>query len=234
MEKFNQYWNSNDSTIVQICGKDNLRQQSAMWQAMLASVNLPASTHIIINGFVTLNGQKISKSLGNTIDPLDIVDEFGVDALRYFAIRELSPYEDGDFDTNRFKEAYNANLANGIGNLTNRILKMAQDNISKEDVVLSDELPQGYVEKMNELNFHKASEIAWNYIAEVDKYIQQTEPFKLVKTNPEEGKKIIEELVSRLYIIAHMVEPFIPTASKQILEAIDRFEKPEVPVFNRI
>ena len=234
METFNTYWNPELSTMVQICGKDNLRQQSAMWQAMLKAAGLPATSHIIINGFVTVNGQKMSKSLGNVIDPLEIVSEYGVDALRYFAIRELSPYEDGDFDTNRFKDAYNANLANGIGNLTNRILKMAQDNISKSDVALLDELPQEYIEKMYELNLHKASEIAWGYVAELDKYIQQTEPFKLVKTNPEEGKKIIAELVSRLYTIAHMTEPFIPTASKQILEAIEKFEKPEIPVFNRI
>lgn len=234
METFNKYWNPEISTMVQICGKDNLRQQSAMWQAMLAAVGLPATSNIIINGFITVNGQKMSKSLGNVIDPIEVVGEFGVDALRYFAIRELSPYEDGDFDTNRFKDAYNANLANGIGNLTNRILKMAEDNVSKESVVLSNELPLEFVEKMNELNLHKASEIAWNYISELDKYIQQTEPFKLVKTNPEEGKKIISELVSRLNTIAHMVEPFIPTASAKIIEAISNHKKPEVPVFNRI
>ncbi|MEY4440654.1 MAG: hypothetical protein RLY49_280 [Candidatus Parcubacteria bacterium] len=237
MERFNTFWNPEVSTMVQICGKDNLRQQSAMWQAMLKAAGLPVTSHIIINGFVTLNGQKISKSLGNTIDPLDVVNEFGVDALRYFAIRELSPYEDGDFDTNRFKEAYNANLANGIGNLTNRILKMAQDNISKSDVVLSDTAFHqigDYVDAMYSLNLNFASHIAWHHIAELDKYIQQTEPFKLVKTNPEEGKKIIAELVSRLHTIAHMVEPFIPTASKQIFDAIEKFEKPEVPVFNRI
>lgn len=234
MELFNTFWNPDISTMVQICGKDNLRQQSAMWQAMLASVGLPATSHIIINGFITVDGQKMSKSLGNVIDPLEIVDQYGVDALRYFVIRELSPHEDGDFNSERFKEAYNANLANGIGNLTNRILKMAQDNILKEDVVLSEVLPQEYIDKMSELNFHKASEIAWNYISELDKYIQQTEPFKLVKTNPEEGKKIIAELVLKLYTIAHMVEPFIPHASWQILEAIQGHKKPETPVFNRI
>lgn len=234
MTQFDLFWNPEISTMVQICGKDNLRQQSAMWQAMLASIGLPATTHILINGFITVNGQKMSKSTGNVIDPVEIANEYGVDALRYFAIRELSPYEDGDFDTARFKDAYNANLANGIGNLTNRILKMAQDNISKEDVVLSDELPQEYVEKMYELNIHKASEIAWKHIGDLDSLITEKEPFKLVKTDPEAGKRIIAELVSRLHVIAHMVEPFIPTASKQILDAIEKFEKPEVPVFNRI
>lgn len=234
MTKFNQFWNSETSTVVQICGKDNLRQQTAMWQAMLASVELPHTSHVLINGFVTIGGQKMSKTLGNVVDPVAIVDEFGVDALRYFVIRELSPYEDGDFDRERFKEAYNANLANGIGNLTNRILKMAEDNISKEEVVFSDELPDEYLVKMNEFNFHKASEIAWDHVAQLDKQIQETEPFKLVKENPKEGKKIIADLVGKLYQIAHMVEPFIPTASGQIIEAIDKHKKPEVPVFGRI
>lgn len=234
MNIFDTFWNSQNSTVIQICGKDNLRQQSAMWQAMLLGAGLPTTTHILINGFITVDGQKMSKSLGNVIDPFEIVDMYGVDALRYFMIREVSPYEDSDFNQERFKDAYNANLANGIGNLTNRILKMAQDNISKDDVVLSSELPNDYIEKMYEFNLHKASEIAWHHIAELDKHIQATEPFKLIKTNAEEGKKIITELVSRLYTIAHMVEPFIPTASSQILDAINKFEKPEVPVFNRI
>ncbi len=118
MENFNTFWNPEISTMVQVCGKDNLRQQTAMWQAMLTSVELPHTSHVIINGFITVGGQKMSKTLGNVIDPVEIVNSYGVDALRYFAIRELSPYEDSDFDENRFKEAYNASLANGIGNLT--------------------------------------------------------------------------------------------------------------------
>lgn len=234
MDMFNTFWNPEVSTMVQICGKDNLRQQTAMWQAMLASVGLPHTSHVLINGFITVDGQKMSKSFGNVIDPLEIVEQYGIDALRYFVIRELSPYEDGDFNIDRFKEAYNANLANGIGNLTNRILKMAEDNISKERVVLSDELPSEYFTKMNEFNFHKASEIAWNHVAQLDKLIQETQPFKLVKENPEEGKKIIADLVGKLYQIAHMVEPFIPTASGLIIKAISEHKKPEVPVFNRL
>ncbi len=234
MENFNKFWNNETSTIVQICGKDNLKQQTAMWQAMLASVSLPQSSHVILNGFITVDGQKMSKSLGNVIDPIEIVNEFGVDALRYFAIRELSPYEDGDFDINRFKEAYNANLANGIGNLTNRILKMAEDNVSKEDITLSNELPSEYVEKMNQLNLHQASNYAWNAISELDKKIQETEPFKLVKVDKEAAQKIIVELVEKLNTIAHMLSPFIPEASERILKAISEHKKPETPIFNRI
>ncbi len=234
MDTFNQFWNEENSTMVQICGKDNLRQQSAMWQAMLAASGLPCTSHILINGFITVNGQKMSKTLGNVIDPVEIVSEFGVDALRYFAIRELSPHEDSDFDIGRFKDAYNANLANGIGNLTNRILKMAEDNVSSNEITLSDELPNDYVEKMNEYNLHRASEIAWNHVATLDKYIQETEPFKLIKTDPDAGKKVIIELVGKLYTIAHMIEPFIPETSAKIIGAIKVHKKPETPIFNRL
>lgn len=234
MTTFNQFWNPEVSTMVQVCGKDNLRQQTAMWQAMLFAAGLPNTSHVLINGFITVNGQKMSKTLGNVIDPLEIVGQFGVDALRYFAIRELSPHEDSDFDIERFKDAYNANLANGIGNLTNRILKMAEDNVSKDEIILSDELPSDYVEKMNEYNLHRASEIAWQHVATLDKYIQETEPFKLIKVDQDAGKKVIIELVGKLYTIAHMIEPFVPEASSRIIEAIRNHKKPETPIFNRV
>ncbi len=233
-EDFTTFWNNEDSTIVQICGKDNLRQQSAMWQAMLASVGLPHTSHILINGFITVDGQKMSKSLGNVIDPVEIVNEYGVDALRYFAIRELSPHEDGDFNIDRFKEAYNANLANGIGNLTNRILKMAEDNVPQDMIVLSVDIPAEYDVAMQGLDLHNASHIVWQYISDLDKKIQVTEPFKLIKTDKDAGEKIIIELVLELCKIALMLRPFLPMTAEKILEAIKDHKKPETPIFNRI
>lgn len=233
-EDFAKFWNNEDSTIVQICGKDNLRQQSAMWQAMLASVGLPHTSHILINGFITVDGQKMAKSLGNVIDPVEIVNEYGVDALRYFAIRELSPHEDGDFNIDRFKEAYNANLANGIGNLTNRILKMAEDNVSQDAITLSDDVASDYTSNMDQFNLHFASHIVWQYVSELDKKIQVTEPFKLIKTDKDAGKKVIIELVQELYKIALMLRPLLPATSDKILSAIKDHKKPETPIFNRI
>lgn len=233
-EDFATFWNNEDSTVVQICGKDNLRQQSAMWQAMLASVGIPQTSHILINGFITVDGQKMSKSLGNVIDPVEIVSEYGVDALRYFAIRELSPHEDGDFNRERFVEAYNANLANGIGNLTNRIMKMAEDNIAQDTVTLSDDLPGDYVSNMNEFNLHAASAVIWKHVSDIDKRIQETQPFKLIKTDPEAGQKEIAGLVERLYAIALMLRPILPQTADGMLAAIRNHKKPEMPLFNRI
>src|SRR3990167_3784755 len=128
MEKFEK-WQIESGGMVQYCGKDNLRQQSAMWQAMLMASGLPNSKQIVIDGFVTGDGGvKMSKSLGNTVDPLEIVNEYGTDALRYYCARELHPFEDSPFTMERFKESYNAALANGLGNLVSRVLKMAEAN----------------------------------------------------------------------------------------------------------
>jgi methionyl-tRNA synthetase len=205
-----------------------------MWQAMLASVGIPQTSHILINGFITVDGQKMSKSLGNVIDPVEIVSEYGVDALRYFAIRELSPHEDGDFSRERFVEAYNANLANGIGNLTNRIMKMAEDNIPQDTVSLSDDLPSDYVSNMNEFNLHFASHIIWHHVADLDKRIQETQPFKLIKDDQEAGQREIAGLVEKLHTVALMLRPILPQTADGMLAAIRAHKKPETPLFNRI
>jgi methionyl-tRNA synthetase len=150
-------------------------------------------------------------------------------------VRELHPFEDSDFTLERFKEAYNANLANGIGNLTNRILKMSEDNtdgISVDD--LSFEFSDEYNQAFNEYNLQKASEIVWNKIGELDSKIQETEPFKLIKTDPESAKKIILELVEGLFDVAKMLEPILPETSEKILSAISENKKPEYALFNRI
>ena len=132
-EAFEKYWV--DGKPVQYCGKDNLRQQSAMWQAMLMASGLPCSSQVIINGFITGDGGiKMSKSIGNVINPYDVVAEYGTDALRYFVLRELSSFEDSPFTMERFREAYNSGLANGIGNLTSRLMNM----IVSYDVDISD------------------------------------------------------------------------------------------------
>ena len=123
--EFDAFWPG-----VQIAGKDNLRQQAAMWQAMLMSADVPNSRQVLIHGFITSNGQKMSKSLGNVVGPYEIVEKCGVDALRYWLLREANMFEDSDFTWEKFKESYNANLANGLGNLVSRVTKMAQQYFS--------------------------------------------------------------------------------------------------------
>jgi len=128
LEKFNDFWPG-----LQVAGKDNLRQQSSMWQAMLMSANLPNSKQIFIHGFLTSNGQKISKSLGNVVNPIELVNKYGsasspqvgTDSVRYYLLREIPSAEDGDFTIEKFEARYNSDLAGGIGNLVARVVTMA-------------------------------------------------------------------------------------------------------------
>lgn len=231
-EQFETFWKN--GTPVQYCGKDNLRQQSAMWQAMLMAADLPNSDHIIVNGFLTGDGGvKMSKSLGNTINPIDVVNEYGADAFRFFVAKEVSNFEDSPFTMERFKESYNGGLANGLGNLVSRVMKMASDNLEGPVLELDSQLPSDYQEKLQEFNIQRSSEIAWHWISEADKSIQENQPFKLVKNNPDEGKKMISELVSRLWKISCMLTPILPETSQKIKDLIKANKSPEAPLFLR-
>ena len=229
---FEKFWKN--GTPVQYCGKDNLRQQSAMWQAMLMSANLPLTNTVVIDGFITgSGGAKMSKSAGNVINPYDVVAEYGTDALRYFVLRELSPFEDSPFTMEQFKLAYNANLANGIGNLTSRIMKMATTNISGPVEIPKDTVTQNFKEAVESFDLKKASDIVWAEIGELDTLIQTSEPFKLIKTDKERAIKIISELVVRLYNVGRMLHPLLPETSEKVRNLIKDHKMPEKPLFMR-
>ncbi len=231
-EKFQKYWVN--GTPTQYCGKDNLRFQSAMWQSMLMAAGVPNSKQIVINGFITAEGGlKMSKTLGNVVDPQDIVAEYGTDALRYFLLREVSSFEDSPFTIERFKDSYNSGLANGLGNLTSRIMTMAEKHL--ESPVIIPELPiwAEYSNFLNSFEIHKAMELIWREISALDLIIQTELPFKLVKTDIVAGRKIITDLVISLNTISKMLEPFLPETSKKMIEIIKVNKKPEVPLFLR-
>jgi len=230
-EQFEKFWQN--GTPVQYCGKDNLRQQSAMWQAMLASAKLPQSHTIVIDGFINSRGQKMSKSLGNVISPYDIVKEYGTDALRYYVARELSTFEDSDVTMEKFKESYNANLANGIGNLTSRIMKMAQDNLEMPVQVTEEKDMSKYFALYDVYEISKAGDYVWNEVKALDQYIQEYQPFKLVKADKGAGQQMISDLVTRLYFVAQMLDPIMPETSEKIKTLIKENKTPEVPLFVR-
>ncbi|HBV01128.1 MAG TPA: methionine--tRNA ligase [Candidatus Taylorbacteria bacterium] len=239
LEKFRK-WQMDSGGMVQYCGKDNLRQQAAMWQAMLMAAGLPPSRQIVIDGFVTgEGGVKMSKSLGNAVSPAEIVNEYGADALRYFVTRELHPFEDSPFTKERFKEAYNANLANGLGNLVSRVLKMAEQNhvTCNAKLVTSDgkkkNTERQYQETIERYDLKSAMDVIWEKIHAADKKIQETEPFKLVKTEPEKARKIIGELLSELREIAKLLLPFLSETAEKILNLIKTGKAPNQPLFPR-
>jgi methionyl-tRNA synthetase len=231
---FEKFWVR--GTPVQYCGKDNLRQQSAMWQAMLLSAGISPTHNIIINGFITRDGQKMSKSLGNVLNPFDVVKEYGADVFRYYAIRELNPFEDSDMSPESIKAAYNTNLANGLGNLTSRILKMATSydvkipakllSVDSESTALDNEAYAAF-------NLKHVADNIWSSINELDATIQKQEPFKVFKVDPEKAKKIVHDLVVNLYSIAVRLEPIMPDTAITIQSLIKENKMPVKPLFLR-
>lgn len=221
-KKFKDFWPG-----IQTAGKDNLRQQSSMWQAMLMSARLPNSKQILIHGFITSNGQKMSKSLGNVVDPFKLVDTYGTDAVRYFLLREITPFEDGDYTEQKFKERYNADLANGIGNLVARVITLAANLKLKTQNVKPQlksqslnkkigETEKKYKKLLNEFKFNESLVEIWSLIGFCDKLINETKPWE----EKQGSKEIICSLLYAVNSIAEMLQPFLPETSEKIVEQI--------------
>lgn len=235
-ERFSAFWGTPESpNTVQVAGKDNLRQQSAMWQAMLCSAGLPPSRQILIHGFIMSGGQKMSKSLGNVVDPYEIVEKYGADAIRFWLLHDVPTFEDGDFTWEKFTESYNANLANGLGNLVRRVIKMARMYgvaFEKNGGEIKGIKP--YRDAMEAYELQKAINIVWEKIQISDRYIQETEPFKTIKTDPEKAKRDVKELLESVWEIAALLEPFLPEASEKIRNGIENSDMEIPPLFPRI
>lgn len=202
---------------VQIAGKDNLRQQSAMWQAMLTSVGLPNSSQIIIHGFITSNGQKMSKSLGNVISPFEQVEKFGTDAVRYYLIAEIPTFDDGDYSEDRFIEVYNADLANGIGNHASRILKLAA-GMSFTPGVADNQFYEEVTSHMSRYESNSALIALRTQLGQYSKALDSDHPW----TIPEEAAKqeILKKHLHHLYQFAYNLQIFLPDTAQQILSAL--------------
>ncbi len=232
-KSFAKWW-----PVIQFAGKDNLRQQSAMWQAMLMAADLPPSKQIMIHGFVMSDGQKMSKSLGNVIDPFALVDEYGTDAVRYYLLRHISPFADSDFTLEKFKAVYNANLANGLGNLVSRVLTMSRAILDLKRGVLKTPPKDSpwnaeVIQHLKHYEFNKALDYIWGKISESDAYVQATQPFITIKTDPDKAKADIQKLVGDLWHIAHLLEPFLPATAEKIKAAICENKPPTPALFSR-
>lgn len=217
---FETFWNGGDT--LQLAGKDQVRFQSIMWQAMLMSADVKATDTVLYHGFITSGGQKMSKSLGNVIAPTDLVARYGTEATRYLLLRHVHPFEDTDVTLERFDELYNAHLVNGLGNLVARVMKMTETHLVSCSVYEED---QKYYWDLYNLN--QALDLTWSFIGDLDEYIQSHQPFKLVKTDPEVGKEHMRILVQKLHVIAMRLRPVMPQTAEVILSAIRNNKKPE-------
>lgn len=218
-ENFKKYWEN--GTTLQMAGKDQLRFQSLIWQAMLKSAGVKATDSVFYHGFITSGGKKMSKSLGNVINPYDLVKKYGTDATRYLLLRHVNPTDDSDVTWERLDEWYTANLTNGLGNLVARVMKLAESNLdggieAKEDAAV----PEGFA-------FNAALDAVWARIQKADQTITETKPFEVVKTDSEKGKTMIDGLRRELLSIGNSLAPYMPATSATIIEAVRMNKKPE-------
>lgn len=207
---FEKFWPG-----VQICGKDNLRQQSAMWQAMLLSAGLEPSRRILVNGFVTVGGTKMSKSLGNVIAPEELVAKFGTDGTRYLLLSGAPIGEDIDVTWDKLTEKYNADLANGLGNLVSRVLKLS-GKLTTNHERNATEMPKEFVKLLEEYRLSEALEYIWDIVRASNKYIEENKPWELAKTDTEKFEEVMEKLLGDLEFIAKLLVPFLPGTSAKI------------------
>ncbi|MEX0916941.1 MAG: methionine--tRNA ligase [Candidatus Paceibacterota bacterium] len=223
-EKFNSLWPAD----VHIVGKDILRFHAIIWPAMLISAGLLLPKSILATGLIISDGRKMSKTLGNVIDPQELISRYGAEAVRYYFARHVSPFSDSNLTMEGFEEAYTGNLVNGLGNLVARVLKMAETHLdAPTEGPSQEEFPAEYTEALNTFRFNEAYDFVWRKISELDERIARDEPFRVVKENKEKGKEIIAECTKELYLIARLLNPLLPEASKTIKEAILANKKPE-------
>jgi methionyl-tRNA synthetase len=207
------------SPDVQLMSKDILRVHATIWPGLLLALELPLPQKIFVHGYFTIDGQKMSKSLGNVIWPEDLVVKFGRDGARYLLMSSLSYGQDGDISWQRLAEKYNSDLANGLGNLVSRVMKLNEEFKINPSTRLRARIKN--LEKLfNEIKFKEILDEIWQEIAWANRYIEEKKLWDLLKTDPEEGKKVLSELLSLISEIAQVISPFLPETSEKIFEQL--------------
>jgi methionyl-tRNA synthetase len=218
---FKKWWPAD----LHLVGKDIMKFHVALWPAMLLSAGLPLPKQVFAHGFFTVNGDKMSKSLGNVIDPLEIVKDYGNDVLRFFLLREIRLGEDGDFSTKRLAERYDGDLANELGNLVHRVLTMTEKYCDgkvpeRAEGFLAGAWP-AYHTAMEELRLHDALETTWNLVRQANQYIDQQAPWQLAKLKEEKMlRDTLYILLETIRHIAWMLYPFMPETAEKMFEKL--------------
>jgi methionyl-tRNA synthetase len=229
---FEKFWPAD----VHILGKDNLRWHALLWPAMLKSAGIELPKTILVNGFLNINGQKISKSIGNVIRPSDWVKKYGADAVRYYLLRYTSISDDSDVSEEKLLQAYNSDLANGLGNLVARVAKLCEtsglslkesnDSYIKYDLISK---------QLKDFKFSECLSSIFLYISECDKKINEEKPWEKLKTNENEAKLFLATAANAIKQIGLQLKPFLPETAEKIEE---QFKGPKIisgtPLFPRI
>ena len=206
---------------LQIIGKDIFRFHAIIWPALLISAGYELPEKFFIHGFLTVDGQKISKSLGNVIDPIKLAQVYGPDALRYFLFREIPFGQDGDFSMDRFQKRYQSDLANDLGNLLQRVLIMKEKYKIKWEYKISAKVFHEINKAIEELRFSDALNMIWAMITEANQRIEMERPWDLAKSNPQKLEKMITALLEDLTEIGKLIEPFMPQTSRKIIDQLE-------------
>ena len=209
IESYKKWWPAD----VQVIGKGIVRFHAIYWPAFLLSAKLSLPKKLFVHEYITVNGQKMSKTLGNVIDPTVLIEKYGVDALRYYCLAKISPFSDGDFSEEKLKEAYNSDLANGLGNLAARVAKLCENN-NVETTTGSNVWCADLETYMREFKFNEALAVIWQLITQADKKINQEKPWTM---SGEKLKEVLTDYVKRIQAIGFNLQPFLPKTAEKIL-----------------
>ncbi|MBQ2638327.1 methionine--tRNA ligase [Candidatus Saccharibacteria bacterium] len=222
---------------VQFVGKDILRFHAIIWPAILLALDLPLPKVILSHGHVLVDGQKMSKSLGNVVDPLDILHKYGLDPFRYYFLRHIDTFADSDFTWDKFDAAYSGELANDLGNLVQRLAVLANKNSVHLPTTLATTIQNTpvspeYARLMDSFEFTKAFDFVWSKIQQINKDINDQQPWAVAKTSPQKAVAILTDLILSLLSAARLLAPFLPTTCQKIF-SIFCTEKitPPTPLF---
>lgn len=218
---------------VQFVGKDILRFHTIIWPAILLGLGLPLPKVICSHGMVLVDGQKMSKSIGNVVDPVEVIEKHGIDAFRYYFLRHIDNFADSDFTWEKFENAYNNELANDLGNLVQRLATLCKKNGIKYELKETAFSP-AYTEAMDDFNFNDAFEHAWSHVQNLNKKIDEEKPWELAKTGETEKlKQVLTSLVDGVLHANLELSPFIPGTTEKIEKVFSGKEiaPPETPLF---
>lgn len=234
-EDFKNFW----PAAVQVVGKDIIRFHAAIWPGILLGLGLPLPKNLYVHGFVNVSGQKISKSLGNVINPEEIVNVYGIDAFRYFFLRHIPSYSDGDFSYEAFERAYNSELGNELGNAVQRTVVMLEKfQGGKIGTVPESEHDSAvYHESITAFKFDRALDSVWEQIRGLNQYIDEQKPWVIAKENDQEHlQEVLASMVSDLLEIAELLTPFLPDTAQSIKDifAGDTLQAPKTVLFPKI